>query len=362
MITLAYVGESDNIMKPRKDSDIIRLPITFDYNGGRKEYNKSRTFWSVILAVLGLIVGFGIILSSNGIIFVNLPLGLLVMFLVSLIIRFPIMKEHIRRNNMAQLLDSDYQITSRDFWGIYSIDSTYPYYSHLRGNRSALYVRFDKDVTLGKVSDARYEHYEAISDAYNIVGSKRVNLCHIDYMDNIGNDERLTECFKNLPNISNKDIRDVMSDVYSNLQDLMNERVSTFDVYVFVYRDSEASFWYYMQQIIACMLDGNYISFKILNSDDLRELSKSLFNLHDFSVMEAISWAFDMPEMTGVIPIKVMDGYGNETVINKTIEEKRELEKLRAQEKELKKIEKKRRKKGFKKRNPDEEIDIFEED
>lgn len=358
---MAYVGNSENIMRPEKGDSVINLPVTFDYSGGRKETNKSKILWSCILGVLGLIIGVGTMFSDEGFFLFNIIFGLLIMYGVALIIRFPIMKEHKVREEMIKLVDEDYVKGYNDFWGIYSMDEMYPYYAHLRNGRSALFIQFEKDVILGKIEDSEYNHYEAIGDAYNLAGSMKIGMCHVDYMGNIGSDERLTECFKDLSNVENPDIRDLLTDVYTNLQFLMNESVSTFDVYVFTFKTSETTFWYNMQQVISCMLEANYISFKILNQSDLRELTKSLFNIHDFSVVEASSESFGNKTYAGVVPISITKYDGTETILNKTMGEKKEERRIKERELALKKEEDKRRRK--KKKNPknssEEEIDIF---
>lgn len=356
---MAYVGESSNIMKPKKGASKIYLPITFDYSGGRRDTNKGKIIWACIVGVLGLIFGLGTLFAKDGNFISNLVLGIGIMFVASLIIRFPILKEHKLRNEILEAQERDYKKTYDKVWGIFAMDDTYPYYAHMRNGKTAIFVRFDKDVILGKVKDSKHEHYEAISDAYNLAGSMGIGMCHIDYMDVIGNDERLDACFQSLPSIQNPDMRDLVTDIYTNLQEKMNEKVTTYDVYVYTFRSSEASFWYQIQKVFACMLDANYSSYKVLNADDLRSLPISLLNLHDFSVVEAMSQAFEMGEYKGVIPIKVITG-GNEVIINKTIEEKKEEAKIRAKEEALKKeANRKKKKKSI---SQDEEIDIFGDD
>lgn len=359
---MAYTGASENLIRPKKGDTTINLPITFDYSGGRKDSRKGKIIWICVLAIISLIIGLGIITSDDGFFIVNIVLGLAFIYIMSLVIRFAILKEHKIRNRLASMQEKDFVEETRSFWGIYSIDDEYPYYAHLRNGKTALYVAFEKDVILGKVAEAEFEHYEAIGDAYNLAGSKKINMCHIDYMDNVGTDDRLVECFKKLPDVKNPDLRDILSDIYSNLQEEMSERVATFDVYVFTFNSSETVFWYNIQQVIGCMLEANYVRPHILNSDDLRDLTKSLFNIHDFSVIDAESSTFEEKQYAGVIPISLVTPDGEEVIFNKTLEEKKEESDLRAKEAEMKKEEKKRRKKKKNKgvdKSDQDEIDIF---
>ena len=344
------------MMKPRKGSNVIYPPITFDYTSGRRNSRKNKIVASCIVGVIGLIFGLGLLSSKEGNFLTNTLTGFLALFATTVIIRFPILGEHKIRNSMLEAKERDYKKTFRDVWGIFAIDDVYPYYVHFRNGRTGIFVRFDKDVILGKVSDSKYEHFEAISDAYNLVASLGIGMCQIDYMDVIGNDPRLDSCFQSLTEIKNPDMRDLMTDIYSNLQDNMNEKVTTFDVYVFTFKSSESSFWYQIQKVFSCMLDANYASYKLLNAEDLRGLSISLNNLLDFSVVDAMSQAFDLDSNSYVIPIKSRTN-GVEKVLNKTVAEKKEEAKLKAKEQELRKGTSKKKKKGV---SQDDEIDIFE--
>lgn len=366
---MAYREGSDNEMRPQPGDTTIVLPITFDYNGGRSENSKTKVIWGVIISIIGTLVGIGTMTSSDGFFILNIAMGIAILFCVSIVIRFFIFKEHKVRNRYAKMSDSDYKMEENNIWGIYSMDNEYPYYAHLRNGKTALYVLFQKDVVLGKYTDAEFEHYEAISDAYNLLGASKYGICQVDYMDLIGSDERLDQCFQSLAYIKNPDIRDVLTDIYTNLQESMNERVSTFDVYAFTFTGNESTFWQDINQVISCFLEANYVGFRILSSDDLRDLTKTLFNVHDFSTIKACSTAFSSNKNVGVVPIKVTYANGEEIIINKTSEELKEEKKLREKEKMALEDEKKRRKESKKNKKKkkkssrgsveDEEIDLF---
>lgn len=348
-------------MRPDKGDTTLTLPVTFDYSGGRKDSNKSRLVWSIILGVIGVIVSIGIATSKDGMFIVNIFLSILWLCLVSFIIRFPIMKEGKIRKQYIKMHDDNYKYDIKNIWGIYSIDDMYPNYCRFRNGQSGLFVRLNKDVILGKYSDSEYEHYEAIADALNLAGSGQVRVCHIDYMDNVGSDERLEECFVKLGDVRNPDLKELLTDTYGYLQQQMMNRVTTFDVYLFMWTGSDISAWNMIQRILACFLEANYRSYHILNQYDLRELMKIVNNLHDFSVVNAMSNAFIVSDYNGVVPINKVDSAGNYKFYNKTIEEKKEEQKQQIKEQEIRKRELNRKKqnKSKKKDNKEEEIDLF---
>lgn len=355
---MAYGDDFLNMMQPKKGDIKINLPVTFDYNGGGQTYNRTRLIWALLLGVIGFLVGVGVIFSSKGYAFVNLLLGLSIMVVVSLIVRFPILKEHIVRNDMVKLLDSDYKYSTESFWGIYAIDDVFPYYAHLRNGKTALFVRFEKDVILGRDKDSEYEHYEAIGDAYNLAGSYNMGLCYIDYMGLIGNDDRIDECFNSLADIESESMLDIMTRVYTNLQTKMSKMYSTFDVYVFTFKNSEATFRYQIDNVFACMMEANYVDCSILTPREIRDLCKEVVPEHEFSVSDACAASVGRDRKAAVIPISVRKASGKYEKLNKTVEEKRE-DSRKAKEAEIAR----KQSKGKKGLNPDkleeEKFDIF---
>ena len=359
---MAYIGqETDISMRPQKGDLTLSLPVTFDYSGGRADTKKSKIIWSSSLVALGLVAFIGV-LTRSGSFLLHLILAFGIDYAILLIIRYVLWKENKIRRYYKNLDEVDYQMSMSDAWGIYSIDKTYPYVARYRNGMSGIFIRLNKDVILGKYSEAEYEHYEAIGDAYNIAWASNLTICHVDYMDNVGTDARIQESFSELMNVENPDVKDVLTDMFSHLQQLMNSWLTTYDVYVFAYRCSDQAAWSAIQRILSCLLDANYVNYRVLDSDDLRDLFRTLINVKKFSVIEAMMSVFQSSQnYSGVSPIKIIHSDGTEEVLNKTSEQKKE-ERLKSEnEKELRKrIEKERKPKSRKgSKEKEENIDIF---
>lgn len=348
-------------MRPKLGQTSLILPVTFDYSGGRKDTQKTAKVFSIVLAFIGIVVGIGTIFSKKGFFLTNFILGVAIMYGFMLVIRFGLLKEGKIRQNMIDLSDSDYKKDLREWWGIYNISDTYPYYCRFRNGMSGVFVLLNKDVILGKFSESEFEHYEAIGDAYNICGSSNIKMCHIDYMDNIGADERIEESFIALERVQNPDLKDLLTDMFSYQQEQMMERVTTFDAYLFMWSGSDINAWNTIQRILSCFMQANYRSYHVLNAKDLRDLAKTLGNFKDFSVIDAMMNAFVTESSVSINPIKVSHGDGNEEILGKTRAQRKEEAILKEKEEELKKEEIKRRKKsGSKKKLEDDEvIDLF---
>jgi hypothetical protein len=354
---MAYVGDEEASMRPKVGDTRVTLPVTFDYTGGRVESFKYKVLWSVAIGIVGIIACIGIIFNKRGSWYVNIPLGFAVLYAVLWFIRYIMLNESKVRKYYAALEATDYEKDFRDYWGIYAVEETYPYVVRYRNGRSGLFIRLNKDVILGKYSESEYEHYEAIGDAYNIAGTSSITMCHVDYMANVGSDERIEEAFIDLGNVDNTDLRDVLIDIFGYMQHQMNERVTTYDVYVFTYSGSDVAAWNSIQRILSCFMDANYVNYQVLDISEIRELFKTLINVHEFSANTAMSNAFEFDNVSaGVVPIRIIYDDGTEEKLNKTQAELKSEAQVREQEKTLKENERKRRKEEAKKAKQSEKI------
>lgn len=354
-------------MRPEVGDTELVLPITFDYSGGRAESRKSKRLWSAIVIVIGIIVSIGIMRSKDLAFPIDLIIGLGVFFLVLLFVRYALLNEKKVRADYKELEETDSQLGTETIWGIYSVSLNYPYICRFRNGKSGIFIRLTKDVILGKYADAEYEHYEAIGDAYNIAGASRVQIVHIDYMVNVGTDDRLASSFESLSNVSNPDLKDILTEIFSYQQEQMLNSVTTYDVYAFLWTGSDISAWNTINKILSCFLDANYRGYVILNDVELRELVKAVFNLEEFSVNQASGTAFKTSLSASLVPIEVVHANGIVEKLNKTTAEKKtELAEKTAlaqaveEEKKRKKQERKNAKKKKKDKHPKEEYDLFD--
>lgn len=352
-------NSDDNFMRPKMGQTFITLPVTFDYSGGRNESDKTRIAWTVILGVVGLIVCLGILFNKEGFFLTNIIVTCIVFWGILLFIRKILWKENKMKKEFLENQENDYERSTNDFFGIFAIQEVYPYVCRFRNGKSGVFIRLNKDVILGKYSESEFEHYEAIGDAYNLAGAGKVQLCHIDYMDNVGTDERLEQSFVDLSSVKQSALKDVLTDIFTYQQEQMMERVTTFDTYLFLWTGSDINAWNTIQNILSCFLDANYRSYHALDADDIRELCRVLYNLHDFSVIQAMSNAFAVESYNGVNAIKLINEDGSEEILGKTREQLDEERKLRIKEEEARKQEIKRRKssKGKKKKEAEEDKD-----
>lgn len=363
-------------MTPQPGDTSINLPITFDYKGGRGENKKGKIILSIADVLLTVVLTVGCASNDNLEIWMRFLLPCVVLYIGLFILRFFVFRELWFSDVYETLKATDYDLKLDQIWQIFDIDFEYPYICYFKNGYKGIFVRMEKDAITGKVGDAQFDHYSAIGDAYNVAHSLNMNIVHIDYMDNVGNDTRMQKLYDDLVFVENPDMQEMLIDIYSNLQDEMSQNYASFDIYLFLTRDKLNNFVYNMQTVCNYMLGGNFITYKVLDRFEISRVCVALFNLHDFSIVEACENVLSGVEHHGVIPIKVKHGDGTEEIFNKTTAEKKVIaaenarkQKERLAEQERQKAEAKQRKKNAKlgikpkeKKKDMTELDLFDEE
>lgn len=351
-----------NTMRPEPDDVAIHIPMTFDYRGGRNENLKGKVLGTIGVVIVYLIIAIGMIFRDSMDIVTKVIAEGVLFLVASTILRFIIWKEQGFSDSYESLKEVDFAPETSCFWQIYDIDYDYPYICHYTNGYKGIFVQMQKDVVVGKSDDIMYQHFEGISEAYNLASSLNIDMYHIDYMDNVGNDPRLAEMYRGLEEVENPDMQDMLIDMYQHLSEEMSRDYSSFDIYLFYTKDKIADFQYNVRSVCSKMLGGNYLTYKILDSNHIRELCMSLLNLHEFSAVQASECLLKNARVSGIVPIKVTHADGSEEKINKTVEEKRiereEQERKKANDKLRRKEMRKAKKSGIEK--TDDDLDLFE--
>ena len=348
-------------MTPTAEDSSINIPLTFDYKGGRSTSKKGKILMSLVMLGLCIIGVAGVSLMDRFDIWMKIPIILGILYVFLFFERFFVLKELYFSDIFEGLLETDYKMQVSDIWQIFDIEPEYPYICYYRNGWKGLFVRMEKDAVTGKPDDYVYIHYDAVGNAYNVCHSLNMNMIHLDYMDNVGNDIRMQGLYDQVQYMPNPDMQDMMIDIYDNLVSEMSRNYASFDVYLFLTKDNVKNFMYNVQQVANVMMGGNFITYKVMDMYEIARLCSSLLNLHEFSVLDAFDKALAGSLSVAVVPISVTHGDGTVEVINKTIAEKA---KERA-ERERRMEEAKNAKKQRRKRStgevvlPDEEIDLF---
>ena len=343
---------------PQPGDTSINIPVTFDYRGGRSA-NIKHKITVAILTLVVLIIGLIIIWKNESfVLWQQVILSLVLSYICLFVLRFFGFNELYFSDMYESMKERNCILNVSNIWGIFDIDVSYPYICYFKNGYKGVFVKMERDTITGKSDDSDYIHYNLIGDAYNLAHSKNMNIVHIDYMDNVGNDPRLYNCYNDLNKVNNPDMQEMLLDIYDNLQDEMQLNYSSFDIYLFLTRDRLETFLYNVQSVVSVMLGGNFLTYKILSRNELGGVCTALFNLEEFSVIEACENVYEGSHHSGIIPISITHENGVEEKLNKTQEEiKLEFEEKKQQLQDAK-AESKRRKNNKKFKIAEDTVDI----
>ena len=347
------MSEFQDVMKPSKTDRVVHIPITFSRKSEGAVSGKT-LFWMILTStVLFIIILIGVLTGSNPW-YIKTPLALGFIWVYTFFLRFFVFREGRISDAYETMLKEDYKVSTNVFWNIYDVSKKPPYIVYYANGLKGVFVRFDKDVIVGKEDHMEYRHFEGLADMYNIAHTLKLNMVNIDYMDSVGNDPRMEKVHANAANTSNPDLKALLVGIYSNLEYEMALDYTSFDVYLFTTRDREEDLWYNVRQVIEYGLKANYKSYSLFNPEELRKMAQALMNMEDFSLVNAQREVIKSTLSSRVRPIRVIREDGTEQIINKT---RQELEK---EQSKLRQKARTQNKKIEKKDNSDELVDLFE--
>lgn len=361
-------------MTPQPGDYSINLPVTFDYKGGRSGNSKWKVIISIFDVLLTIIFIAGTVVNPELELYQKVLFAVGIFYLGLFILRFFVFRELYYSDVFETLKAEDFKLRLDYIWQIFDIDTEYPYISYFKNGYKGIFVRMEKDAITGKPDSNIFDHYQSIGDAYNVCHSLNMNMVHIDYMDNVGNDARMEKLYNELAFVENPDMQAMLIDIYNNLQDEMSRNYASFDIYLFLTRDNLKNFVYNVQSVANTMLSGNFITYSIIDRYDIARVCTSLFNFHEFSILDACESTMSGEVNSGIIPISLTHEDGTVDILNKTVAEKtieqstRERKRKEAEEEALNKRHAARRakreaKKGLssskKKDEADDDFNLF---
>ena len=340
---------------PEVGDMFVNIPITIDSKPGRGGRFRGQMIANAVVVFIWFFILITTVKNGELTFFTKIFRLLFFTVLALFLIRFVIMREVKLRKQYAKLEDSDYKLNLSSLWGIYGQSEDYPTIFYATGDRLITVIKLQKDVTMGKKEIDLYNHYEAISDALNYAGKADLRVMHVDYMDSVGNDDRLDLWYNEVIETKNPDFKEFFSLMHNHLVESVKGNMSFEDVYVLSSKDTESLFAYKCEQFAVKLKNANFTAFKYYGKEDLQNLICSIYNIHEFSFNEASQGVFNKAELGNITPIEVVSN-GIYTKLNLTKEER--IQKAKEEE-ALKEKNKKNKKPEEVKKEKEEDLDIF---
>lgn len=347
-------------MRPQKGSSHVEIPITFDSRGGGRAAASGKPVWVWMTIGFWLLTSIFVILGSDS--FWQFFYPVLSFIVLSYVVRFIIFRENYFKKKRADLMQNNYMFKHNVFWNIYDIGTKPPYIVSFGSGMKGVFIRFDKDVIVGKPDTYKFDHHEALANALQQVKRRRFECIHIDLMDTVGKDDRLEGLLRRAEQTKNADLREVMIRTVDNIEVNMNRSYAAYDIYCFYSANRDDLFLDELDMVITSFSQANYIRHRFLDRTEISTLAKSLMNIEDFSVNNANDALFKEMNNSEYIRVIWTEQNGVRTDVNRTLEEIKEVQRVRKSEKQV------RNKKMLNKLKPslrlrkkkEEDIDLFD--
>lgn len=312
------MSQFDIKMTPTPGDEYVYIPITLDTPrvNGWKRY-RGRLILGVISTLLLTVLCVGLLFAGGGSLLLKLLLVPILWYFGFMAIRVFILEERRYRKDLEHFYNSqvDFRLPELDLWGIFSIEQAYPYYCHFVNGQIGMFVLFEKNVRVGNNTDEiRYQHYQAVADAYRVAGRAKLNLMHIDHMTSFGDAARINNLYTNLETCDNNDLRGLLETIYHHLEEQSQYNSSAYDVYLLSCKGTPEELWNGFSEFQRSMLEANYLSLNIMDESSVRNLVLSLFNLEKFSTSEASAKLIKTSQSV-VKPVALVHVDGSRTLI-----------------------------------------------
>ena len=255
-------------LKPRRGDDRVAIPVTFDVKYSVLVFKMSKIYISLaaiaLFFILWVIVMF-IAASGN----YRIIATVIAFLIVPTVCRMGIIGEFKYRKSYKYLVANNFQYDYSLFWSIYDTSTSSPTVFFHTSGMSSVFVAFDKDVIVGKGDSSDYEHFEAISEAYQLLAKKGISCIHIDYMDNVGKDTRLASLFESAKSCESEDLRNCILDMLDYMQWYMMGTYADYDVFCFTSKLRPDLFIDELIPVLSAFEQGNYIRYRILTRPEV---------------------------------------------------------------------------------------------
>ena len=229
-------------------------------------------------------------------------------FIVSLLVRFIIFEEKYYLE-MYRLLKKYEVSTPAIFWDIssrkHTDDGTIVTFSD---GKVGIFVRLERDTITGKTEDFKEYHYDAWSDFYNSLMSKRYKVVQMNLMEPAGKDPRLAELDKLTYKDDNPNICALTEMMLAHIKDIA--RNSLFETeYLLIYTEDMSKIDKIIDDIgdsMLILMNGAYVGYTVLNDKEISDRVREEYGVGYFNATEASLTMFRGQVDIGEPPFKVV--------------------------------------------------------
>lgn len=211
------------------------------------------------------------------------------LFIASFVVRYVIFEERYYFKMYKKML-ANQNPTTAVFWRIAAIRDTVRggILRYSDGKYGAI-LKLERDSIIGKNSEFRESHFDALSDFYKEVALRKLAFVQLNMMERADNDSRIPALDTLILNEPNANLKKVLQLELGYIKNRSRETLYETD-YILVYTTKLERVDNLISDIQACasiLLDGAYSGFEILGQREIIDLHKEIFGIGYFNLSEA---------------------------------------------------------------------------
>lgn len=211
------------------------------------------------------------------------------LFIASFVVRYVIFEESYYFKMYKKML-ANQNPTTAVFWRIAAIRDTARggILRYSDGKYGAI-LKLERDSIIGKNSEFRESHFDALSDFYKEVALRKLAFVQLNMMERADNDSRIPALDTLILNEPNANLKKVLQLELGYIKNRSRETLYETD-YILVYTTKLERVDSLISDIQACasiLLDGAYSGFEILGQREIIDLHKEIFGIGYFNLSEA---------------------------------------------------------------------------
>lgn len=194
------------------------------------------------------------------------------------------------------------------FWDVASIkdteDGAIMTYSDAK---IGVIVKLERDTITGKEDNFKETHFDAVSDFYKSLAQNKLSYVNMNIMEGAGNDPRLGEMSKLVYKSDNPNICKLMEMEVGYIKNITRSTLYE-NEYLLIYTNDLSKIDNYISDVSDCLfklLDGAYVSYKVLTSKELGAFVKEEHKVKYFNYTEASLNMFRNNAGASVEPFKI---------------------------------------------------------
>lgn len=212
-----------------------------------------------------------------------------------LLLRYILLNEKYYFKNFKKL--TMHKVTTPDiFWEVVNVQDTDDggiiVFSDMK---IACIIKLERDTIIGRDSDFREVHYDALSEFFKELNIKEFKWVRMDIMESAEKDDRLKCLDDVVASCSNKNISKLVEMHLGYLKVIARNTLYESEYYM-IYTNQSSRIDTIMSDVNECaykLLDGAYSKFSVLKSEEVYQMPLELYNIKLFNAKSAMLRVFN---------------------------------------------------------------------